>query len=233
MHSQWVALVLLVFLTPLFLLTGPQTAPKRLRVAMSLNVQGTYLHAGPAEPRPDHGIAHMHRLLTVLKHEILEAIPPFVFFLIAFHLLALTRLLMEAEYGIEARSIMNLTIAALVVAKVILLADLLPFVNRFPDKPLAWNIAWKTLIYMLAACVVAYLERLWEFHGNYGSIAAANSHMVEEVVWPHFWAVQLWMSVLMLQFCTLREFARFFGGRRLRALFFGPLSEVEGLAGKV
>jgi hypothetical protein len=38
--------------------------------------------------------------------------------------------------------------------------------------------------------------------------------MVEEVVWPHFWAVQLWMSVLMLQFCTLREFARFLGGQK-------------------
>jgi len=175
----------------------------------------------------------MHRLLSGLKHEILEAIPFFVFFLIAFHLLALTRLLMEAEYGIQARSVMNLTIAALVVAKVVLLADLLPFINRYPDKPLLWNIVWKTLIYMLAACAVVYLERLWEFHGQYGSLAAASSHMVEEVVWPHFWAVQLWMSVLMLQFCTLREFARFLGGRRMRALFFGLLSEVEGLAGKV
>jgi len=191
-------------------------------------VQSRYM-----EPLADGEIALVNRFLAGLKHEILEAIPPFVFFLIAFHLLALTRSLMEAEYGIEARSIMNLTIAALVVAKVILLADLVPFVNRFPDKPLAWNIAWKTLIYMLAACAVVYLEHLWEFHGKYGSIAAANSHMVEEVVWPHFWAVQLWMSVLMLQYCTLREFARFLGSKRMRALFFGPLSQVEGLAGKM
>lgn len=170
----------------------------------------------------------MSKFLTGLKHELLEAIPPFIFFFIAFHLVAVTRSLMEAEYGIEASTMMNATIAALVVAKVVLLADLLPFVNRFPDKPLAWNIAWKTLIYMLASILVVYLEHLWEFHGKYGSVAAANSHMLEELVWPHFWAVQIWMTVLFLLYCTLRELARVLGGKRMRALFLGPLSDFGG-----
>jgi len=171
----------------------------------------------------------MSKFLAGLKHEILEAVPPFIFFFIAFHLLVLTRSLMQAEYAIELHSVMNATIGALVVAKVVLLADLLPLVNRFPDKPLAWNIVWKTLIYMLAAVAVVYLERLWEFHGTYGSIAAANSHMIEELVWPHFWAEQIWMAVLFLLYCTLRELTRALGGRRMRALFLGPLSEADSL----
>ena len=171
----------------------------------------------------------MSKFWSGLKHEIKEAIPPFVFFFIAFHLIALTRSLMQAQYGIEASTVMNATIAALVVAKVVLLADLLPFVNRFPHKPLAWNIAWKTVIYMLASMLIVYLERLWEFHGKYGSIAAANSHMVEELVWPHFWAVQIWMCVLFLLYCTLRELSLVLGGPRMRALFLGPLSGVDGV----
>jgi len=31
------------------------------------------------------------------------------------------------------------TIAALVVAQVVLIADMLPFINRFPEKPLIYN----------------------------------------------------------------------------------------------
>ena len=172
----------------------------------------------------------MSKFLKGLKHEILEAVPPFIFFFIAFHLIALTRSLMQQEYGIQASTVMNATIGALVVAKVVLLADLIPLVNRFPNKPLAWNIVWKTVIYLLASIVVVYLERLWEFHGKYGSVAAANSHMVEELVWPHFVAEMIWMTVLFLLYCTLRELSRVLGGRRMRALFLGPLSAVDDLA---
>lgn len=171
----------------------------------------------------------MNKFLAGLRHEILEAVPPFIFFFMAFHLQALTRSLVQAQYGIELQTAMNATIAALVVAKVVLLADLLPFVNRFPDRALAWNIVWKTVIYMLAAILVVYLERLWEFHGEYGSVAAANEHMIEELVWPHFWAEQIWMTVLFLLYCTLRELTRALGSKRMRALFLGPLEEAESL----
>ena len=172
----------------------------------------------------------MNKFMAGLKHEILEAVPPFIFFVVAFHLLAVTRSLGQSQYGIELQTAMNATIAALVVAKVVLLADLLPFVNRFPDRPLAWNIVWKTLIYLLAAILVVYLERLWEFHGEYGSVAAANSHMVEELAWPHFVAEMIWMTVLFLLYCTLRELTRALGSKRMRALFLGPLAEADSLA---
>ena len=174
----------------------------------------------------------MSKFVTGLKHEVLEAIPPFVFFFVAFHLIAVTRVLMQQEYGIQAATVMNATIAALVVAKVVLLADLIPLVNRFPHKPLAWNIVWKTVIYLLASIVVVYLERLWEFHGKYGSVAAANSHLVEELVWPHFVAEMIWMTVLFLLYCTLRELSRVLGGERMRALFLGPLSAVGDIASR-
>lgn len=165
----------------------------------------------------------MSHIRARLKHELKEAIPPFLYFLVAFHLVAALRALMQQEYGIQAGTVMNATIAALIVAKVVVLADLLPIVNRFPDKPLVYNILWKTMMYQLAAIVVGYLERLWDAYREVGSFAAANGHMVEAVVWPHFWAVQILMLVLFLQYCTLREFSRAVGGPRMRALFLGPL----------
>lgn len=169
----------------------------------------------------------MNGRFSRLKHELMEAIPPFLYFFVAFHLLAVVRTLMQQEYGIQAGTVMSATIAALIVAKVVLLADLLPIVNRFPDKPLVYNILWKALIYQAAAIVVGYLERLWDAYREAGSFAAANAHMVEAVVWPHFWAVQILMLVLFLQYCTLREFSRAMGGPRMRALFLGPLPGPE------
>jgi hypothetical protein len=61
------------------------------------------------------------------------------------------------------------TVGALLVAKVVLIADNLPVINRFPEKPLLYNVAWKTTIYVLAALVVHYLEHLvpvWWRVGN-------------------------------------------------------------------
>jgi hypothetical protein len=53
--------------------------------------------------------------------------------------------------------------------------------------------------------------------------------MIEAVIWPHFWAVQILMLLLFLQYCTLREFARALGGQRMRALFLGPLPERQNV----
>jgi hypothetical protein len=33
-----------------------------------------------------------------------------------------------------------------VIAKVVLVADHVKFVNRFPDRPLIYNVVWKTAI---------------------------------------------------------------------------------------
>lgn len=163
----------------------------------------------------------MSRIRARLKHEILEAIPPAVFFFFAFHLIAFTRALMLEQYGIEVSTFANVTVGALVVAKVVLIADLLPFVNRFPEKPLIYNVLWKTLIYLIAAFVVRYVEHLVSFLREHGDFLLANRHLIDEVVWPHFWFVQVWLLVLFLAYCSGRELVRALGPGRMRQMFFG------------
>ena len=158
-----------------------------------------------------------------LKHEFLSVIPPTIFFFIAFQLIAFTRALMLEQYGVEISTFISATIAALVVAKVVLLVDMLPFVNRFPEKPLIYNVIWKTIIYMFAAFLVRYAEHFISFFRQYGDVALANQHLLNEVVWPRFWAIQIWLLALFFVYCALRELIRTLGREKVRIMFFGPL----------
>ncbi len=164
----------------------------------------------------------MNNIIPRLKRQILGAIPTVVFFFIVFQLLALTRSLMLKEYGIHVSTFLNATIGALIVGKVVLVADLLPIINRFPNKPLIYNTVWKTCIYMVAALLVRYVEHLIPLIREYKNFTVANNHLLDEVVWPHFWLIQLWLLVCFLMFCAVRELGRVLGREQIRSMFFGP-----------
>lgn len=164
----------------------------------------------------------MSNIITRLKRGILGVIPTVAFFFVFFQLLALTRALILRGHGIQVSTFLKATIAALIVGKAVLLTDLLPMINRFPNKPLIYNIAWKTFIYMVAALLVRYVERFIPFIREYKNLAVANSHLLDEVVWPHFWLAQLWLLVCFFMYCTIRELTRILGQEQVRSMFLGP-----------
>ena len=106
----------------------------------------------------------------------------------------------------------------------------LPLINRFPNKPLIYNVTWKTLIYLAMSAVIHYLERLVESWRHAGGLIAANQKLLSEMVWPHFWAIQLILLVLIAMYCTIHELVRVIGRDKLLRIFFGPLpvAQVEG-----
>ena len=165
----------------------------------------------------------MSKLTEKLKEEFIALLPPAIFFFVALHLVAFVRVLMLEGTGISATTSISVTIAALIIAKAVLLADLLPFINRYPRKPLVYNIAWKTVIYMLAASLIHYAERLIEFSREAGGIVAGNEKLLAGMVWPHFWAIQIFLLVLILMYCTMRELIRVIGREKVRQIFFGPM----------
>lgn len=155
-----------------------------------------------------------------LKHELHELVPVIMFFFVAFQLLALTDALILKQYGIGASVFMAATIGALVAAKVVVITDHFALVNRFPEKPLVFNVVWKTLIYFIGWLLIRYAEHLIHFWRATGAFGEANRRIFSEIVWPHFWAVQLWMLILLLAFCAFRELVRAVGRQRVIALFF-------------
>src|SRR5262249_21362308 len=142
----------------------------------------------------------MPKLLAKLKEEFLELLPPTIFFFVTLHVVALVRALMVKGTGISPFSSLSVTIVALILGKAVLLADLLPLINRFPHKPLIYNIVWKTLIYMVVATLLHYLEHVIEFWRKAGSFVEGDKRLVAEIVWPHFWAIQIILFMLIVMY---------------------------------
>jgi hypothetical protein len=165
----------------------------------------------------------MSKLSSKLKQEFLALLPPTIFFFVALHIVAFVRGLLLEGTGISPSTSISVAVASLILGKAVLLADLLPAINRFPHKPLIYNVTWKTLIYWLVATVIHYLERLVEFWRHAGSFVTGNEKLLSEMVWPHFWAIQIIVFVLIAMYCTIHELVRVIGKEKALRIFFGPL----------
>ena len=162
-----------------------------------------------------------------LKEEFFKLLPPTIYFFVALHIVAFVRVLMLKKTGIAPFSSISIAVAALILGKAVLIADMLPFINRFPDKPLIYNVAWKTVIYLLISAVIHYLERLIDFWRQTGSVVAGNQKLLAEIVWPHFWAIQIILFILIVVYCTVHELVRVIGREKVLRIFFGPMPAPE------
>ncbi len=167
----------------------------------------------------------MRKVFATIKKEFLAVLPPTIFFFVALHLVALLRILMLHGTGIKLKTSVSVTVAALILGKAVLIADLLPFINRYPRKPLIYNVVWKTAIYMAVAMLVTYLERLVGFSRKAGGVVEGHRALLAQIVWPHYWAIQILLLLLILMYCTTRELIRMIGAEKVRRIFFGPLPE--------
>lgn len=165
----------------------------------------------------------MSKIIITIAHEMKEMLPPTIFFFVILHIVVIIRSLMTTGTGISFDTSLSATLAALILGKSVLVANLLPFINRFPEKPLVWNVAWKTLIYAIVALFVHYLERLYEFWKDTRSLVAAQHALLAHMDWPRFWAIQILLVTLILMYCVIAELSRVIGRERLRKMFFGPI----------
>jgi hypothetical protein len=164
----------------------------------------------------------MHKIVEKLKEEFFAILPPTIFFFVTLHIVAFIRVLMAEGSHFEPMSTVSIGVGSLILGKAVLVANMLPVINRYPTKPLAYNVEWKTPIYLLVASVIHYLERLIDFARQAGGLVAGNEKLLAEIVWPHFWAVEILLFVLILVYCTAHELIRVIGREKMLRLFFGP-----------
>ena len=164
-----------------------------------------------------------------IKEEFLKLLPPTLYFFVALHIVAFVHVLIARGSMISPQTTISVGVAALILGKAVLLADMLPAINRYPGKPLAYNIAWKTVIYTVVAGLIHYLERLFDFYRHADGLRAANARLLSQIIWPHFWAVQIILFIMVLGYCTVRELGRVLGREKMLQIFFGPLDAAGAL----
>jgi len=170
------------------------------------------------------------KLLKTIKRNYIEILPPTIFFLIAFSLILVTKRLILREYGISWTGFGAAIVGAILIGKVVLIVDKLPFVNKFPDHPLIYNTSWKSLIYFLAALLVRYLEHVVSFLSKHENFVEVNRHLMDEIVWPQFWLIQMWLAVLFFIYCAMRELVRVIGRDKVIHMFFAGRRDADKIA---
>jgi hypothetical protein len=159
---------------------------------------------------------------AVIVREFKEVIPPTVFFFVGFSLILFTKRLMLSEYLIGYAGFLVATTGALIVGKVVLIADKMPVLRRFDYAPLAYPILFKAAVYTALVAVARLLEALIHYLVKGGEVGGGG--FVEEVLgnfsWSRFIAVQLWIGVLFLIYVSARELNELLGdGELFRILF--------------
>jgi hypothetical protein len=149
-----------------------------------------------------------------------ELLPPTIFFFIGFNLILWTKRMVLEERGIEFSGFVTASLAALLVAKAVLVTDHMPFMRRFDGAPLLQPILFKTAIYWVCVFLVRLGEWLFHFLREGGTLAAAPQHLMESFSWPRFLMIQVWLMVLFLMYVTIHELNTLFGDGELYRLFF-------------
>jgi hypothetical protein len=163
----------------------------------------------------------MPPLVAKVKEELRKMLVVAVFFATGFCIIIIHNRLLTHGSNIEIAGFARAMIGGLIVAKVLLTVNLLPFVHAFPDKPLVHNITWKTSLYVVAGIIYLYIEPFLKSLVKGMGIFASHSRAWQELMLPRTWATVIWLAVLMAIFVTFQEVSRVIGNERLKEIFLG------------
>ena len=170
------------------------------------------------------------RWLAIFLHEFRAVLPPTVFFFVGFNLILFTKRLFLADYLIEYTGFLIATTGALIVGKVVLVADKMPFLCRFDHAPLAYPILFKSAVYTFFVLVARLIEALIHYLVQGGVLGGGRfvQHLLGNFVWAHFIAVQLWIFVLFLIYVAANELNILLGeGELFKILFQRRSTELQ------
>jgi len=162
-----------------------------------------------------------------LKEELFKLLPPTIYFFVALHIVAFVRVLMlkrtrnrAVVFHFHCRRRSHSRQGC--VDRVYVAAT-----YRFPHKPLIYNVTWKSVIYLSISMLIHYLERLFDFWRETGGFIAGNQKLLSEIIWPHFWAIQIILFVLIAMYCTVHELVSVIEKEKALRIFFRPMPAPE------
>lgn len=163
----------------------------------------------------------MSGIVAKVKEEIRKILVVAAFFSAGFILIHIANRLLTEGSSVQLATLTRAIFGGLIVAKVLLSVDLLPFVNAFPGKPLAQNIVWKSSLYIAGGVIFLYIEPFLKNLLKGAGLFAAHSRAWDELMLPRTWATVIWLALLMAVFVTLMELSTVIGKDQLKHMFLG------------
>jgi hypothetical protein len=144
-----------------------------------------------------------------------------VFFAVGFCVILVhNRLLVEGSQ-VKTASFLRALLGGVIVAKVLLSVDVLPFVNIFPHKPMINNIGWKTSLYLMASLFFLYADPFLSHLIHGAGLRASSTQAWHELMLPRTWAIVISVAILLLVYVTMQELSRTIGKDQLKRMFLG------------
>ena len=171
----------------------------------------------PAEKRPDG--KHHHNVKQKVVHEVRELVFIFLYLFVWFGLFTIHESIVLEQHHIGFTPYGFAAVNALVLAKVMLVAQDLHLGHRFEDRPLIYPVLLKSLLFAIVFICFHVVEHvivgLWYGKGILQSMPGFGGGGIDGVI-----MVGVLMSVALIPFFAFTEISRVFGPAALQSLIF-------------
>jgi hypothetical protein len=150
------------------------------------------------------------------------------YFAFVFILMMVMKKLYLEDYDIQFSGMSQAIIGALIMAKVIILMELISLGSWVQRQPAIVDVTLRTVLYSLGVLVVVFLEKAFEKRHEAGGFGPAFAYVFNHRDIYHVWATTLGASGSIFVYNAFTVVQRTMGKHGLAKLFFSTsLNQVE------
>ncbi|MCK5701251.1 MAG: hypothetical protein KAI29_08865 [Cyclobacteriaceae bacterium] len=157
-----------------------------------------------------------------LKNEIKALGIAALYFLFWFGILMLIKVLLLEEYHIKFYGISMAIVGALVVAKVILIMEWIPFGSWIKKQPAYVDVILRTLLYVSGVFIVLLLEKAFEGRHEYGDFWISLQQVFNHADIYHVWVATICVTLAIIGFNLLSLIRNHLGKGGLSRMLLSP-----------
>ena len=166
----------------------------------------------------------MSRSQKIMK-ELVALVSLMLYFSVWLGFLELLKYLILADYQIAFIGISMALVGALVLAKVVLILEYVPF-GAWVRSRAAWvDVALRTTLYAFGVFVVLLLEKAFEGRHEYGGFVASLNAVFQHADIYHVWLNFICLSGALLSYNILSVVRKNLGKGTLLRMLLSPLPE--------
>lgn len=162
----------------------------------------------------------MNKFAAFILDEGQKFVAATLFFLVGFGSIYVLKMLILAEYDLDAMGTAKFVVGALVVGKVVLVLEGTSFGERFGHHAIVFSVFWRSLVYTLMVLVVMTAEQLVHLWMEFGALDVAVDQGLHTLNVPRATGILLCIFALFLAYNLMNEISRAVGRDRLITFLF-------------